>query len=189
MIKKLFLLTLTIGLQFLLTSCAYRFSSLERGIPGGYNRVSVPVFKNLTFEPSIESFFTQAMIEELERDRFTKVTSKADAQVILEGTITQLHYVQGSSFQDDILERKNKSIPIEYSIRVFVNLQLKRVSDEKILWSGNFDGEKLYPAPQITNPVLDTANSTYNHSARMQNLRVLARDLMSEAHMNLTENF
>jgi hypothetical protein len=176
-------------LPLLLGSCAYRFSALDRKLPGGYDRVAVPMFKNTTYQVGIEPFFTAALIEELQRDDFSKVTPKENAQVILEGAITRVYYGQGPSLDDANLKLKRAYLVTEYRIYVSVSLQLKRVSDQKILWSGGFSGEKQYPAPQVTTDGLDTVNPNYNHSAQMQNMKILARDVMNQAYMNMTENF
>src|SRR5687768_11191615 len=90
-------------LAFSQLSCAYHFGALKRSLPGGYNKVSVPVFKNSTQEPGIESFFTTAMIEELERNRFASVTPDEEAQVVLEGTVTSIAYDRGAFFSQDDL--------------------------------------------------------------------------------------
>jgi len=171
------------------TGCAYHFSSQDRRIPGGYDRIAVPMFKNRTFETGIEPFFTTAMLEELQRDNFSKVTNKDQAQVVLEGDITDVHYDRGAALSDTELKDRNAYLVTDYRINVTVAIRLIRSSDQKLLWSGNFTQERQYPAPQITTSGLDSSNANYNHSARMQNMRILARDIMSEAYSNLTENF
>lgn len=173
----------------LLNGCAYRFSSQDRRLPGGYDRIAVPMFKNLTQETSVETYFTSAMIEELQRDQFSKVVGKEDAQVILEGELAGIQYVQGSPLVDDKLKNRKVFLVADYRIYVTVIMKLKRVSDQKLLWNGTFQGEKQYPAPQVTTEGLDTANPNYNHSARLQNLKILAKDVMTQAYINLTENF
>lgn len=147
------------------------------------------MFKNTTYEVGIEPFFTSALIEELQRDSFSKVTPKERAQVILEGTVTSVSFGQGPALDDKNLKNKRAYLVTEYRIYANVSLQLKRVSDQKVLWSGGFSGEKQYPAPQVTTDGLDTVNPNYNHSARMQNIKILARDVMNQAYMNMTENF
>ncbi|MGE3974967.1 MAG: LptE family protein [Bdellovibrionales bacterium] len=176
-------------LALFLSSCSYRFSALERKLPGGYDRVAVPMFKNSSYEVGIEPFFTGALIEELQRDNFSKVTTKENAQVILEGNVSSVDFGQGASLEDENLKRKKAYLVTEYRIYVSVSLTLKRASDQKVLWAGSFSGEKPYPAPQVTTDGLDSVNPNYNHSARMQNMKILAKDVMNQAYMNMTENF
>lgn len=183
--SKLLLVLVALGI----TNCAYRFSSLDRRLPGGYDRVSIPMFKNFTYETGIETFFTSAMTEEVQRDAFSKVVPKEEAQVILEGDINSIQFVQGSALDDEKLTKRQVYLVSDYRIYVTVGMRLKRVSDQKLLWSGTFSGEKQYPAPQVTTEGLDTVNPNYNHSARLQNLKILAKDVMTQAYINLTENF
>ncbi len=172
-----------------LSSCAYRFSGQDRRLPGGYDRVSVPMFKNLTQETGVETFFTTAMIEELQRDQFSKVVPKEEAQVILEAEVADIRIDQGATSSDETLKARKVYLVSEYRIYVTVGMRLKRVSDQKLMWSGTFQGEKQYPAPQVTTEGLDTANPNYNHSAQLQNMKILAKDVMTQAYINLTENF
>jgi hypothetical protein len=147
------------------------------------------MFHNLTQETGVETYFTSAMIDELQRDRFSKVVKKEDAQVILDGEITDIQFVQGAALSDTNLSQKNVFLVSEYRIFVTVAMKLRRVSDQKLLWSGTFTGEKQYPAPQVTTEGLDTADPNYNHSSRLQNIQILAKDVMAQAYINLTENF
>ena len=170
--------------------CAYRFSGHDRRLPGGYDRISVPMFKNLTQETDVETYFTTAILEELQRDPFSKIVSKEEAQVVLEGSLNNVQFVQEAAEERAVPGQERKVFLVGgYRIFVTVAMQLKRVSDQKLLWSGTFGGEKQYPAPQVTAEGLDTANPNYNHSARLQNLKILAKDVMTQAYINLTENF
>lgn len=176
-----------------LGGCAYQFGNAKRGIPGGYNRVAVPVFKNDTTEVGVETYFTSALIEEIERTRLAAVSGQSEAQVVLEGTVTGVDYVHGpqvtrsSSGFGRLPE--GAVLTKEYRVVASVALRLRRKSDDKILWSGVFSGEQRYSAPQVQEAVANTVNPLYNHSARHQTIRGMARDMMSEAHNRMTENF
>lgn len=174
----------------LVFSGCYHFSALQRQLPGGYDRVAVPIFKNKTFEPGIEALFTSAMIEEMERNHFAKVVSREESQVELLGEITSIVFGRGANMPTDAnLDANKTALTKEYRAVVTVNLQLVRRSDGKVLWSGGFNGEKQFPAPQVTTAGLDSVNPIYNHSAQVQNIQILAKDLMAQAHLIMTENF
>lgn len=185
-------LMLSIACAFL-SSCAYRFGSPERRIPGGYRLIAVPVFTNKTQEVSIESFFTQAMIMEVEKSSLARVTSKEESQAILLGEIKTIEYVLGTEvtrgttgFED--LPR-GTALAKEYRILITADIKLVRSSDMAVLWEGVVNGERRYPAPVITKNVLNTANPLYNQSARSQNIQLIAQDMMAESYERLTENF
>lgn len=176
-----------------LTGCSYHFGSLKRSVPGGYDRISVPVFANKTLEAGAQTYFTSAMIEELERGHMAKVVDKSEAQVILEGTVRKIDLVQGAQVTNQTPGFKplpqNAVLAKEYRLFVEVSLKLKRKSDDKILWAGDFKGEQRYTAPEVTEPVINTVDPIYNQSAKFQTVKLLARDMMAEAHDQMTENF
>ncbi len=66
---------------------------------------------------------------------------------------------------------------------------VRRQSDEKILWTSSFTEQTNYQAPRIGEPVVNSANATYNDSARKKALADLATDAMAKAHDRITENF
>lgn len=178
--------------------CAYHLGDSERDIPGGYRTVAVPVFKNNTSETGIEVYFTNAMIREFERSRIGKVTEKSQAQTTLEGVIDSVDYVAGSELSNadkDVWPGGKKPLPdhtvlvTEYRILLTASLKLLRNSDKTVLWSGTFKGERAYFAPKIGSPGINSANATYNQSARYQNIQLIAADVMNEAHNRLTESF
>lgn len=169
--------------------------SYQRAIPGGYTQVAVPVFSNKTSEVGVESYFTNAMIGELSRSHFARVTDKSDAQVVLEGEIDSIALERGASISAETKEEikvslpKGTSLTSSYRVMVVTKLQLRRLSDQKILWEGSFNGERTFSASQVATPVLNTVNPLYNSSARHETYKVLARDMMAEAHSRMTENF
>lgn len=178
-------------LCILMLGCAYRPAAADRSLPGGYQVVAVPMFKNQTMEPSIETFFTNALVEELEISKVAKVAAKEDAEVIVEGIITKLDYKPESQ----VTSQAVPSLPTgtiqarQYRIYLDADLVLKRKSDGQVLWMSHFKGERTYSAPQITMAVVNSANAPYNQSARTRNIQLMAKDMMSEAHDKLTENF
>lgn len=178
---------------FSLSACAYRFGSPERRIPGGYHLIAVPVFKNKSQEVSIESFFTQALIMEVEKSSLAKVTSKEESQAIILGEIRDVKYIMGTEITKDSKGFENlpnsTSLAKEYTVEITADIKLVRSSDMAVLWSGSVSDQKRYSAPIITKSVLNTANPLYNQSARIQNIQLMSQDMMAEAYERLTENF
>jgi len=185
---------LILGFLAGLVGCAYSMGMGDRRLPEGYTLIAIPVFKNSTQEVGVEVPFTNAMIRELERSQIARVVEKSAAQVVLEGVIDQITYAVANQ---TACSAAPCPIPIpdltvlntEYRILVTTSLQLRRVSDSKILWSEKFETQKSYLAPKIGLQGLNSANALYNHSARQENLSSMAGDLMAEAHGRLTENF
>lgn len=188
---KLFFKKLLLPLLLLMTTnCAYHFSRFEQ-LPGGYDQISVPIFINRTYETGIETYFTDALITEIERSKIAKVTPKSHAQVTLEGIISNIKYdhitIEGRGTALDI--PTGSVLTTQYRITITAQLILKRNSDHKILWEGQLQKEKNYLAPQVGLPTINSVNPLYNHSARQENIRLIAKDMMIEVLDRMTENF
>ena len=170
-----------------------------RQLPGGYRTIAVPMFKNQTHDAGIEVYLTNAMVRELERMRIGQLTGKSEAQVTLLGTVAGITYVPGNTTLIDtkiISENAVKNAPmnakinLQYLLNLKVEMKLIRNADQKVLWEGSFTRDQSYNTPRlIEDESLSGANALYNHSARYQNLEIMAADLMAEAHDRLTENF
>ena len=126
-------LALAVVAGFSLGGCAYRAGFSERRIPGGYDLVAVPVFKNNTPEAGIETYFTNSFIRELERAKLARVVTKADSQATVTGSIDRVAYAAGSPIKSDNSKDSNylpegTAFNAEYRILVTVTLQLRRIS-------------------------------------------------------------
>lgn len=184
------ILILPLILAALVTGCAYKFGLSEKQLPGGYTQVAIPVFKNKTAEVGIEPYFTNALIRQFARSQVARVTDKESSPLVLEGTIISVDTTAGPQISGE-----NTGLPggtvltTQYQLIVKLDLSLKRKSDEKVIWSGVFQNEKVYQGARLTTEVVNSANATYNQSVRMETISSLAQDMMVEAHDRMTENF
>lgn len=173
---------------FLLLGCAYRFGPHQRQLPGGHQKIFVKIFENRTQEVGIETEFTNACIQELSRSGLATVTTEANADVVLEGVIHAVSYLGKSAVGFETTPGQSRSLIREY--QTHVNLVFKIVDQQKKeLWQGQILGEKNYKAPQLQTMGLSTANPLYNQSARRQVLRMIAKEIATEAVGDMTENF
>lgn len=174
-----------------LGGCAYRFGLAERSLPGGYSQVAIPIFKNKSAEVGIEPIFTNAIIRRFARSQVAKVSDKESSPLTLEGTILRVDTVAGAIENRDTIKAlpSNAVLITQYRLVVATMIVLKRKSDDKILWQGSFSNEKVYDPPRIGTPIVNSANATYNQSARTQILSLLAEEMMAEAHDRITENY
>ncbi|MBX3018138.1 MAG: LptE family protein [Bdellovibrionaceae bacterium] len=171
-----------------LSGCAYRTGGPDRSLPGGYTQIHIPIFKNKTQEVGIEVGFTNALVQEFERSRSARVVSPEYAEAEVEGEIQSVIYQPGGIQGGDKFP-KGSVLASEYRVLLVVRVALKRKSDNAELWSGSFQGERTYVAPQVLQAGVNTVNPLYNLSARRQNIENMASDLMSEAHDRMSENF
>lgn len=187
-ISKLIPFYFCFGFCFL-AGCAYRQGTPDRSMPGGYRWVRVPIFKNYTQEPGIEVSFTNALVEEIQRSRVAQVVE--DSDVYIQGVIEEVNYRMGGkrTSSDFPLLPEGAVQATEYRILILARILVIRGSDQKVLWTGQFNGERTYTAPQIASAVVNTANPLYNLSARRLNIKEVANDIASEAFDRMTENF
>lgn len=182
-----------VAAQIFLSGCAYRFGFGERSLPGGYNEVAVPVFSNSTMEVGIETYFTNALIRQIERSGMARTTSKELAPATLLGTIDKIEYQITGTKNLESENRpnlpKNSVAPTGYNIILTVSLALVKNSNGQVLWRSRFTDERVYTAPKIYLEHLNTAFSLYNQSARHQTIALMADDMMQEAYERMTENF
>lgn len=173
--------------------CAYRFGMSERSLPGGYTQVAIPMFKNNSTDVAIESLFTNALVRRFSRSQVARVTDKDSSPLILTGTILKVQTEHGPAVTNASAQLptlpKNAVLTTQYRLIATVQMILTRKSDEKILWQGVFKNERVYFPPRIGTEVVNSANATYNQSARMESFRVMADEMMTEAHDRMTENF
>jgi len=108
-----------------LAGCGYQMVGKETHVPPGLNSLSIPTFKNNTFEPGIEIAFTQAFLTEFIQDRRVKVVSRAEADSTLEGVVTD--------FRTYAVAYDKSGFVLQYQIGITVNLALKDRAG-KVLW-------------------------------------------------------
>ena len=181
-----------VGLFLCLCSCSYRLGTLDRTLPGGYDLVSVPVFSNKTSETGFEVYFTNSLIQQFQRSQVAKVVSPAQSQVTLVGSIEKILITptaQVTTASSNTLLPEQTVLTTNYRMVVNVTIEIQRNSDRKILWSGNFQNEVNYSAPQVTLSGLNSVDPLYNQSAKEQNITQMSKDMMAEAHDRMTENF
>lgn len=180
-------------IQIFSTGCAYKLSTQLEKLPGDLRSIQIPLFQNNSNEPGTEIFFTNALKNETLKSRVVKlVNEESEAEGVLQGKIIDVDVLVA----DSVIEAKNtKYLPKEnvlstaYTVTVTTELTLKKKGSTQVLWSGVFKQARNYSAPQITLPVINSANSLYNHSAKRQTLDAISKELMQAAFDRMLENF
>lgn len=175
----------------LVTGCAYQLGTSNRGVPGGFRTVAIPVFKNRSQEVGVEVPFTNALKLEFERTHSARVVDERDSEVIVEGAIDSIDYRPIASQTSAGLPTlpAGAVLATSYLIDVTSTMTLRQKSNGKVLWTGQVKQQKTYTAPQVATSVVNSVNPLYNLSSRRANLDVMATDMMTEAHDRMTENF
>ena len=198
---KLIQILLVLTVLNTINGCGYRFGYASRSLPGGYDQLAIPVFKNNTQIVGIEPYFTNAIREEFDRSKIAKVVTKGVAPVVLNGAIIGIQLARGvptrGNYDPDAgtdtsgIARlpKNTALSTELRVIVSADLELVRSSDKKVLWRGSFQNEVLYSTARIGTGVVNAANANYNDSIFHQKVSELSLVMMEEAHDRVTENF
>lgn len=192
-ISRIFLIITASVIQFFLSSCAYKLSSNYDALPGNVRSIQIPIFKNDSIEVGAETTFTNALKSEALRSKFVQLKNdESEVEGILQGRVVRIEVVADES----VIEAKNTQylpaetvIATQYKVTAIIDLTLYRKGSMAVLWSGNFKQTSNYSAPQITLPVINTANSLYNQSAKRQTLDALSKDMMQAAFDRMVENF
>jgi hypothetical protein len=171
-----------------LSGCNYHMVNQSDQFVGGYKLVAIPVFKNQSTEPKIEVLFTNALRRELRRSKIAQVTEVSQAPITVEGVIDSVQYIVVGQSRISTLP-SSAILGTEYRINLELTLQVRRNADQEVLWTSKFRNGRSYLAPQIGTESINSANALYNQSARLQNIEVMAQEMMSEALNRMTENF
>lgn len=160
-------------------------------MPGGYEQVAIPMFKNKTADVGIEPLFTNALIRRFNRSGVARVTDKDSAPVVLEGTILSTTTTTQAIVDNSQLKTlpQDTVLATQYLMVVTTEIILRRKSDDRIIWQGTFSDQKVYSPARIGTALVNSADATYNQSVRMQYYGLLADEMMLEAHDRITENF
>ena len=178
---------------FLASGCAYKLSSKSSSLPGNVKIIQIPLFKNDSSEVGAETYFTNALKTEAIRSKVVQVRNdESDVEAVLQGRIQNISVIADES----VIEAKNTEymptetvLATQYKVTANIILELKRKGSSEVLYTGQFAQTLNYSAPQITLPVINTANSLYNESAKRQTLDAISKELMQAAFDRMVENF
>lgn len=126
--KRLTWLLLAVSLLNL--HCGYRLAGRSNNLPPGAATIAIPAFKNLTSLPQAEQFVTFAIREEfIRRSRLRLVEAQADADLLLEGTIT--------TFTTTPLSFSEAGAANFYEMRLALDVRLVDMRDNVMVFQGN----------------------------------------------------
>jgi len=148
----LFLLALPVG------GCGY---TVRGTLPAHINTVAVPIFRNRTPEPAIESLITRAVVEAFSTNGRLRVVGSGQADAVLDGEITG-YSVDSIAFDADANVRL-------YRLAVTVNLRLRDRRRKTLLFQQ--DGVREQADFRVQNAVAQTI------SREETALRVAATDI------------
>ena len=160
------------GFICMIAACGYQFAG--RGdLPGGIQTLSVRILENRTSETGVETIFTSALINELNRRRRGSVVDETRANGVLQGAIESLAW--------ETVARVGTNTAAER--RVYASLALTLTDMEgNILWKrSGLRAEQAYA-------VVD-GNKSATESNRRQAITTLSGQMAEHVYRRLTDNF
>ena len=115
-----------LALAVLAGGCGY---TVRGTLPAHINTISVPIFRNRTQEPAIESLITRAVVEAFSTNGRLRVVGSEQADAVLDGEITG-YSVNSIAFDKDANVRL-------YRLLVTVNLRLRDLRQHTVLFQQN----------------------------------------------------
>lgn len=164
--KRLFLLLLSLT-GLMLTGCAgYRLGSNKPAHLADVVKIAVPTCENETLEPRLNVLFTNAVIKQLQTDGTYQITSKADADAVLEMKILNIDRSQFRAVRSNVLRTS------ELRVELRADYKLRETGTGTVLHSG-----RVYGSSYI---VLDPNFQLSEHQAMEEASQRIALNLVSE---------
>ncbi len=186
-------LTAAVIVIFTGLGCAYKLSSQVDALPNQVKRVHMPVFNNKSTEPGVEVYFTESLKTEAIKSGLVQLSgTESESDAILTGVINEIEVTSDESVieaRDNAYLPNSTVLSTQTKVTVSVSVSLKKKNSSEILWSSDFKQSRYYTPPQVTLPVINTANNLYNLSARRQTLETLSKEMMQLAFDRLVDNF
>lgn len=181
--------------HFSLTGCAYHFQELKNPFQKlGVKKIYIHQFKNESFRPGLEYFFTKAFIEEVEKDKiFITTQNPEDADAIVNGSIHEIGLKQSTNLVQ-LDANTSRPIAATFLASIGCSIQLESKSGKEIFYK-NVKSIKSYPGLLIknsNNELIRQANVTVpliNESEQRIAARFMARRLMKEAYQSMISLF
>jgi outer membrane lipopolysaccharide assembly protein LptE/RlpB len=154
----------------LVFGCGYHIAGKGGGMPGNITELAVPIFKNNTRKPDIETLVTSAFATEF----LTTVKVVDTAGAVMQGVI--------KSYELNAVSFTRSDVNQEYRLRVAISVRIVMEEDGRVLWSDDniTDYEDF---------IVDTSDVTATEEAEIAALKKLARDTARLVKERMLDDF
>lgn len=155
-----------------LAGCGYQLAG-KGDLPGGIQTIAVEMLDNRSSETGIETAFTNALINELNRRRRGTVVDSQKADAVLAGAIESLTW--------DTVARRGANTASERRVYALLSLTLTDGAGN-VLWKrAGLKAEQAYA-------VVDGDKSSTESNRRMA-INILSEQMAEYVYRRLTDNF
>jgi Lipopolysaccharide-assembly len=104
----------------------------------GVHRVAVPIFKNVTVAPDIQTMATTTVIKQIQQDGTYEITGADQADAIVVGTIISVERTKARSLQGNVLASS------EFNLRITIEFRIERPNTSQLMAQRNIEGDTSF---------------------------------------------
>jgi hypothetical protein len=173
-----------------LTGCAYHFQEARNPLTElGIHKIYVAGFRNSTYRPGIEQYFTTAMAREIASSKsFELVNSEKDADAMLKGTVTSAE--DGATATNYVKVGGNRAdVPVASEFDATVNCEVRLVDRRgRQIFAQSVSSDKVHPGSGSIGDAGATA-SLNNDSEQRLAIEFLASQMMTSVYQRMVDTF
>jgi outer membrane lipopolysaccharide assembly protein LptE/RlpB len=151
-----------LSVALLLSGCGYKLGEIRPTPMRSVRTLSVPTFKNNSFESRIEVMFADTLVKRLQQDGTYQIVNSDQADAILNCTITSIDRGAFRSVQNNVLATSEFSLRVNvlYSV-IDQNTGATLMSGKAIGQTSFFSGNDLQTIERqaLSNAAADLANN------------------------------
>ena len=133
------LLAGTLSSSVLLGGCAgYHLGPAKPVSMKEVHTLAVPAFKNMTLEPRVEVMLANCLIKQLQQDGTYKISSEADADAIVQGTLERIERTPSRGVQRDFYQTSEYTLSLLLNIKVVQRSTGKTLSERAVRGNSSF---------------------------------------------------
>ncbi len=110
---------------FGLIGCGYHFIG-QSDVLTGIHSIAVPYFANESFEPGLERYMTDALVDEFVKSRIVSIVDEGDADAVIRGKIEQ--------FREFVISYDKNDNALEYRALMVLDVTLEKRDTGEVIW-------------------------------------------------------
>jgi hypothetical protein len=171
-------------------SCAYHFQETHNPLVDlGIHKIYVSNFRNATYRPGIEQYFTTAMAHEIASSTsFELVNSDTDADAILSGTVNGADDGVAATNYVTVGGVRNV-VPVASELDATVSCSVALTDRHgRQIFSQSVTGDKVHPGSGAVGDLGATAPLTNDSEQRLA-IQFLATQMMTSVYQRMVDTF
>jgi len=158
---------------FGIAGCGYHFIGQKSEVLAGIHSIAIPYFSNKSFEAGLESYLTEALVDEFVKSRLIPIVDESGADAVIRGQI--------ENFREFVISYDRNDRALEYRALVSLDVTLEEKDTGKVLWRNKelFHFEDYGVSPEIA---ITEAN-------KGKAIKRIAAEMAERIHDSIIEGF